>query len=392
MNGNARAVQPQAHRLANGTVGAAVTTAKSLQTVGSLTDRLNRTALENLAQHDGMRREGGVDTPEADGQSPVSAASLRVLFEEQHRYLDAFFQRLDYEPIERFCAACLDCKGTILFTGVGKSGFIAQKISQTLVSTGTKAVFLNPTDALHGDIGIVGEADLLVAFSKSGGSEELLKLLPFAKAKGATLVSVTSMPGCKLEALCDLAVVLPLVRELCPFDLAPVTSTAIQMLFGDTVAIALMKAKQLTMDQYAANHPAGRIGKRLTLRVADLMLTGAALPVVPPEMHIIDVLTELSSKGQGCVLVAADGVGGALAGTFTDGDLRRSLQARGPQLLTTPVADVMACSPRTCAPGMKAVEAMQAMETPTKVTFLPVVEGGRLLGLISLHGLVSAGL
>lgn len=156
----------------------------------------------------------------------------------------------------------------IFFSGVGKSGFVAQKSAQTLVSTGTKAVFLSPTDALHGDIGLVGPDDVVVLFSKSGATEELNKLIPCARAKGAYLVGISSsLKNSDFREKCDMHVHLPLERELCPFDLAPVTSTAIQMLFGDTVAIALMQAKNLTREQYALNHPGGRIGKRLVFRV-----------------------------------------------------------------------------------------------------------------------------
>ncbi|KAK9808807.1 hypothetical protein WJX72_004078 [[Myrmecia] bisecta] len=264
--------------------------------------------------------------------APVSPKALRLLFQEQQRFLNFFFDKLEYGPLEDFCKVCLACKGSILFTGVGKSGFIAQKISQTLVSTGTKAVFLNPTDALHGDLGIVCEDDVVVCVSKSGATEELLRLVPYAKAKGALLVSVACLAETKLEAMCDLAVHLPLERELCPFDLAPVTSTAIQMLFGDTIAIALMQAKNLTEDQYAMNHPAGRIGKRLVLR-------------------------------------------------------------RGGAVMDLRVADLMNPAPRTCASDLKAVDAMLAMEMPPrKVTFLPVVDDGHLVGLVTLHALVSAGL
>jgi len=326
----------------------------------------------------------------AANPNPVSEAGIRALFDRQHGYLDHFFKGLDFRALEQFCQVCMECTGTIIFTGVGKSGFVAQKISQTLVSTGTRSLFLSPTDALHGDIGCVARGDVLVAFSKSGGSEELIKLLPFAKAKGAAAVAVTSAPGCRLESICDLAVVLPLERELCPFDLAPVTSAALQMLFGDTIAIALMQAKQLTREQYAENHPAGRIGKRLTLRVADVMLSGPALPVVPPHMPVLDVLAELSAKSQGCVLVVEGEH--ELLGAFTDGDLRRALQRRGPALLQTAVGDVMTARPRTCSSSIKAFEAMQAMESPRKITFLPVVDEGQLRGLVSLHSLVTAGL
>lgn len=321
-----------------------------------------------------------------------SMERLKQLFAEQHRFMNHFFENLEYEPLQRLCEECLACAGVIVFTGVGKSGFIAQKITQTLVSTGTKAVFLSPTDALHGDIGIIGQDDLLVLFSKSGGTEELLRLVPYARAKGCRLVSVTSVRGNKLEAACDMAVHLPLERELCPFDLAPVTSTAIQMLFGDTIAISLMLSRNLTKDQYAMNHPAGRIGKRLMLRVSDVMISGDKLPVVEPTMKVVDTLVELSSKGVGCVLAVSED--GRLMGTFTDGDLRRTLQTKGSAALQTEVQEVMSRSPSTIRAGVKAVDAMQAMESgQRRITFLPVVgDGNRLEGLVTLHGLVSAGL
>ncbi len=333
-----------------------------------------------------------LSSPRNGNTDPTGAAALKALFDEQHEFMNFFFENLDYDPIERFCNACLTCKGVIFFSGVGKSGFIAQKISMTLVSTGTKAVFLNPTDALHGDIGILSEEDMLILFSKSGSTEELLRLVPYARAKGAKLVSVTSIKGSKLDKACDLAVTLPLQRELCPFDLAPVTSTAIQMLFGDTVAIALMQAKNLTKDQYAMNHPAGRIGKRLILRVVDVAKQND-IPLVTGENKVMDILVELSSKGKGCVLVVEALDSKKLLGTFTDGDLRRSLQRLGEKALTTPVAELMIGTPRTIKEEGMAVDAMKSMTEPTKVSFLPVVDdAGAVTGLVTLHDLVSAGI
>ncbi|KAL4440560.1 hypothetical protein ABPG75_003561 [Micractinium tetrahymenae] len=325
--------------------------------------------------------------------SPPASDSLQQLFRSQQRFINYFFDHLDFAPIQQFCQACLECSGVVIFTGVGKSGLIAQKICQTLVSTGTKAVFLSPQDALHGDIGIISAHDLLVCFSKSGATEEILRLVPFARAKGARLVGITSQRGSELEGACDLAVHLPLERELCPFDLAPVTSTAIQMLFGDTVAIALMQAKHLTRDQYAMNHPAGRIGKRLILRVADVMLRNGKVPVVQPDMLMPQVLVELSSKSCGCVLVADEAQ--RLLGIFTDGDLRRSLQqcgAAGRDIMSLRVEEVMTRQPKTCSSGEMAVDAMQAMEAGPKVNMLPVVDDGKVQGLVTLHALVSAGL
>lgn len=214
-------------------------------------------------------------------------------------------------------------------------------------------------------------------------------MVPYARAKGAKLVSVTSVRGNKLEAACDMTVHLPLERELCPFDLAPVTSTAIQMVFGDTVAISLMLSRNLTKDEYAMNHPAGRIGKRLMLQVEDVMIYGDKLPIVGPDMAIVDTLVELSGKGCVCVLVADRN--NKLLGTFTDGDLRRTLQSRGSEALKVLVQEAMSDSPTTIGAGVKAVEAMQVMEKGgNKIAFLPVVDdGGLIQGIVTL---VSAGL
>lgn len=220
--------------------------------------------MDGIVNGNGMMRGESSDNMVGSVEGIVQ---LKHLFSEQKKYLDYFFDHIDYNELHSFTRLLLECKGVIFFSGVGKSGFIAQKVCQTLVSTGTKSVFLNPTDALHGDIGIVGPEDIVVGFSKSGATEELIKLVPCARAKGAYLVGVSSFQESKLAKICDMHVYLPLERELCPFDLAPVTSTAIQMLFGDTVAIALMQQKNLTREEYALNHPAGRIGKRLILRV-----------------------------------------------------------------------------------------------------------------------------
>ncbi|KAK3283030.1 hypothetical protein CYMTET_9253 [Cymbomonas tetramitiformis] len=322
--------------------------------------------------------------------NPVSAGSLKNLFAEQHGFLNYFFETVDYTHFENFCQAILDCKGMVVWSGVGKSGFIAQKISMTLVSTGTKSTFLSPTDALHGDIGIVGAEDLLILMSKSGSTEELLKLIPYAKAKGAKLVGIHSQPGCKLAHACDMEVHLPLRRELCPFDLAPVTSTCIQMLFGDTCAVGIMQARNLTMDEYAANHPAGRIGKRLILKVHDCMKT-SDLPTCSGDSTLMNELAKLSQCGCGCLLVVD--AEGKLQGVFTDGDLARSMGEVGGAVLHKQLKSLMSSTPRVVGAEAKAVDAMSVMEKPKPVTFLPVVEAdGALKGIITLHSLVSMGL
>ncbi|MBA0579138.1 probable arabinose 5-phosphate isomerase [Gossypium raimondii] len=337
-----------------------------------------------------------LDLPSPPPKNPqherVSETTLFNLFKAQQGHLNYFFQNLDLSQALSFTETLLNSRGTIFFSGVGKSGFVANKISQTLVSLGIRSAFLSPLDALHGDIGALSAADILVLFSKSGSTEELLRLIPCARAKGVYLISVTSVPKNALANACDMNVHLPLERELCPFDLAPVTSTAIQMVFGDTVAIALMGARNLTKDQYAANHPAGRIGKSLIFKVKDVMKKQDELPVCKEGDLIMDQLVELTRKGCGCLLVIDEEY--HLLGTFTDGDLRRTLKASGEAIFKLTVGEMCNRKPRTIGPDAMAVEAMQKMESPpSAVQFLPVIDRqNTLIGIVTLHGLVSAGL
>ncbi|KAF4378937.1 hypothetical protein F8388_022024 [Cannabis sativa] len=325
-------------------------------------------------------------------QSSIDETTLLNLFKSQQDYLNFFFNNLDIFQTLTFTRTLLDSSGTVFFSGVGKSGFVARKISQTLVSLGVPSGFLSPVDALHGDIGIITKRDVLVLFSKSGNTDELLRLVPCAKAKGAYLISVTSVEDNALARVCNMNVHLPLERELCPFNLAPVTSTAIQMIFGDTVAIALMGARNLTREEYACNHPAGRIGKSLIFKVTDVMKKQDELPVCKETDLIMDQLVELTSKGCGCLLVIDQDY--HLIGTFTDGDLRRTLKASGEAIFKLTVGEMCNRNPRTISPDAMAVEAMKKMEAPpSPVQFLPVVDyENRVIGIVTLHGLVSAGL
>ncbi|KAK7245359.1 hypothetical protein RIF29_40199 [Crotalaria pallida] len=328
-------------------------------------------------------------TPET---THIDETTLISLFKSQQNHLNFFFNNIDHSQTLSFTRLLLATSGTVFFTGVGKSGFVAHKISQTLVSLGIRSQFLSPVDALHGDIGIVSAADVLVLLSKSGATDELLRLVPCARAKGAELVAVVSTEGSALAAVCDLTVVLPLERELCPFNLAPVTSTAIQMVFGDTVAIALMGARNLSKEEYAGNHPAGKIGKSLIFKVKDVMKKEDELPICRESDLIMDQLVELTSKGCGCLLVVDDNH--RLIGTFTDGDLRRTLKASGDAIFKLTVGEMCNRKPRIIGPDAMAVEAMKKMEAPpSPVQFLPVINDDCILiGIVTLHGLVSAGL
>lgn len=317
---------------------------------------------------------------------------LSKLFATQKTYIDYFFDHLNMEEVESVLQAFLSCQGLIFFTGVGKSGIIAQKIAATLVSTGTKAMYLPPTDALHGDLGIVSKKDIFVFLSKSGESEELMNLIPFVQSKGAMIISLVSNSKSRLAKASNLFVNLPLERELCPFDLAPTTSTAIQLIFGDVLAVGLMKARDFSLDDYAMNHPAGRIGKRTRILVKDLMLGGESVPICKGEDKLVDVLVELSNKRCGCLLIVDEQK--HLKGVFTDGDLRRSLQTKGSNVLNENIENLMTKTPRTVGSHKLAWEAMQLMESDPKhpITVLAVVDDKKLCGIVKMHDLIQSGL
>lgn len=318
---------------------------------------------------------------------------LKELIKKQQSYIDYFFQKVDLTQTQHLVDLIAQCTGTILLSGVGKSGIIAEKIAVTLTSTHTRSLFLSPTNALHGDIGIVQPNDLFILLSKSGESEELLHLVPFLRMRGVHIVAIVCNPSSRLAKECDTMVVLPLEKELCLFDLVPTTSTAIQMIFGDLLVVALMEQKQFSMDQYALNHPAGRIGKRLKTKVSDLMLRDNQIPVCKAEDRIIDILVELSNKRCGCILIVDEQ--NQLSGIFTDGDLRRALQSHGSDALDILVGKVMTTTPRWINADELAWKAVQHMESdPQKpITVLPVLdESKRVLGVIKMHDIVQSGI
>jgi arabinose-5-phosphate isomerase len=242
---------------------------------------------------------------------------------------------------------------------------------------------------LHGDIGFVSPGDVFLCFSKSGESQELLELIPHIRKKGAFAIGIVSHPDSRLSKACELSVFLPIQRELCPFDLAPTTSAAAQLIFGDCLAIALMKAKNFSLADFAANHPSGFLGRKITLKVSDLMLKGKAIPICQPGDPLIQVLHELSSKCCGCLLVV-DGEQ-HLQGIFTDGDLRRAIESKGPDALQMPLVSLMTRSPKMISADCLVMQAMQRMEEDPAhpVTVLPVVENHKVLGLLRMHDILQ---
>ena len=318
---------------------------------------------------------------------------LKELLLNKQKFLNHFFADLSLEKLEEVLSILLKCEGMVIFTGVGKSGLVGKKIARSMTSTGTRAFFLSPTDALHGDIGIVRQGDVFVIISKSGETEELLNLVPYLRSRNITIIAFLSKKGSRLEKAVDCALFLPLERELCPYDMAPTTSTTIQSIIGDILTVALMRKKEVTLDQYALSHPAGNIGKKASLSVNDLMVKGDKIPICSESDRIIETLVELSSKQCGCLLVVSPE--NTLQGIFTDGDLRRSLLTHGPTVLEKPVGELMTKGPRTILQNALAVEAVRKMEENQKcaITVMPVVNAEeKLTGLVKLHDILQAGI
>lgn len=277
-------------------------------------------------------------------------------------------------------------KGRVIVTGVGKSGLVGKKIAATLTSTGTPAVFLHPTEALHGDLGLVGSQDVVLALSKSGRSAELLYMIPHARRMGAAVVAVVTQKDCPLAGDADVVLTLGNVEEACSLDLVPTSSSTATMALGDALAVVLFKRRGLTEEDFAFVHPAGLIGKKLTRRVHELMHCGDALPRVPASATLRDALVEIVSKGLGLTTVV-DGAGG-LAGILTDGDLKRILLAQdNGNPLPEPVERFMTRRPATIGPQALIAQAVRLMEDhhPSPISSLVVVESGSLLGILHLN-------
>jgi arabinose-5-phosphate isomerase len=318
---------------------------------------------------------------------------LKELIDKQRNYTNHFFEFFNLEEVEKLVNILMLTKGIIFFSGVGKSGLIAKKIAFSMASTGTKALFLSPIDALHGDIGMVSGQDVFILFSKSGESDELIQLAPAIRNKGAAVVAIVCNDQSRLGSICDHTFILPFQGELCPFDMAPTMSTIYQLLLGDLLTIALMRQKKFSLDEYALNHPSGRIGKRMVFKVQDLMITGPRIPLGHPEDKIGELLIELTNKRCGCLLITDQNL--KLIGIFTDGDLRRSLQKYGGSVLDIPIGELMTKNVKTISAFELAWDAMKKMEADPQQRFnsLAVIDQeDRVVGLIHLHDIIQMGL
>lgn len=324
--------------------------------------------------------------PAISEQFDFAASGRRVIVIET-RGLDAIAARIDGE-FSAACRAMLACQGRVVCTGMGKSGHIARKIAATLASTGTPSFYVHPGEAGHGDLGMVTDADVVLALSYSGESDELLMLLPVLKRQGNPLIAMTGRPGSSLAREADVHLDVSVPAEACPLDLAPTASTTAALAMGDALAVALLEARGFTAEDFARSHPAGMLGRRLLLHIRDVMHGGDDVPRVRETATLSETLVEMSRKRLGMsAVVDADG---RLLGLYTDGDLRRTLDDAAIDMRSTPISSVMTRTPKTIGSDALAVEAAQLMEAHKINALLVVDDDGHVVGALNIHDLLRA--
>ncbi len=280
-------------------------------------------------------------------------------------------------------------KGRVVFTGMGKSGLIARKIVATLNSTGTPAIYLHPTDALHGDLGMVRKEDVVVLISKSGSTEEILNLLSMLKRLNVTLIAMTEEKTSKLGTQCDIFLNISVKEEACPYDLAPTASTTATLAMGDALSITLLQKKGFTAEDFAYLHPGGSLGKRLSLEIKEIMITGERIPIVNESTSIKDVILEITSKRLGTTCVVNNN--GDLTGIITDGDLRRLLE-KTLEIKSLTAKDIMSHNPKVMSANYLASFALQQMENFKITTLVITGDENKPIGIVHLHDLINLGL
>lgn len=297
--------------------------------------------------------------------------------------------RLDKKAVETAVELLRNCESKVVVTGVGKSAIIANKIADTMTSTGTVAVFLHSSDALHGSLGIIGNGDVVIALSNSGETEELLAILPSLKKREVSIISIVGNIDSTLAKHSDVVLDSSVDKEACPLNLAPTTSTTVALSIGDALAMTVSNLKGWTQKDFASNHPAGRLGKRLTIKVADLMHES---PNISSDAGWLEVVKAISKSSLGAVNVVKEDL--TLIGIVTDGDLRRTVEKTSPENFADLTAQsMMTENPTTTSPESLAYDALKLMENrPFQISVLPVIENGKCCGLIRLHDIVKSGL
>lgn len=304
------------------------------------------------------------------------------------RAVDTLRARLD-ESFLAACQLCLETPGRIVVAGMGKSGHISSKIAATLASTGSPSFFVHPGEASHGDLGMITAQDVLLAISYSGETDEIVTIVPLVKRMGAKLIAMTGNSESTLAKAADVHLDVSVAEEACPLNLAPTASTTATLAMGDALAVALLELRGFTAEDFAKSHPSGSLGKRLLLRVSDVMQSGDAVPAVTPDVALTDGLMEMTEKGLGMTAIV-DG-DNRIAGIFTDGDLRRTLDT-GIDVRSTRMDEVMHTNCKTISAEVLAVEAVVLMEENKITSLLVADDEGRLVGALNVHDLFRAGI
>jgi len=318
---------------------------------------------------------------------PASILSAARTLDLETEGLQALRSALDGALAEAFAAAVgalASAKGRVIISGIGKSGHVGQKIAATFASTGTPAFFVHPSEASHGDLGMIHPHDVIVALSWSGESPELSNIITYSRRFKVPLIAITSKPESSLGKQCDILLELPRAKEACPHGLAPTTSTTMQLAMGDCLAIALLEHKGFTAHDFKVFHPGGQLGASLKY-VSDLMHKADALPIVPADTPMSAALVIMTQKSFGCLGVTD--AAGKLAGVITDGDLRRHM---GKDLLAATTSEIMTRNPKVVAPNMLASAALEVLNS-SRITALFVVDKGTPVGIVHIHDLLRAG-
>ena len=325
--------------------------------------------------------------PETLSNEELLALATDVL-DIESRAVDALKSRLGDDFVAA-CELCLNTPGRIVVTGMGKSGHVSNKIAATLASTGSPAFFMHPAEASHGDLGMITGQDTLLAISYSGETNEVVTILPVVKRLGAKLLSLTGNPRSTMAREADVHLDIGVDEEACPLNLAPTASTTATLAMGDALAVSLLKMRGFTAEDFARSHPSGSLGKRLLLRVCDVMHTGERTPAVGADVSLRDALLEMTDKGLGMTAIVDDNR--RVLGIFTDGDLRRTLDD-GSDIRATKIRDVMHTNCKTVREDLLAAEALHILEENKITALLVVDEEQRLIGALNIHDLFREGL
>ncbi|GAA0503071.1 arabinose-5-phosphate isomerase KdsD [Tatumella terrea] len=299
-------------------------------------------------------------------------------------------EQLDQYINEDFSSACdilYHCRGKVVVMGMGKSGHIARKMAATFASTGTPAFFVHPAEASHGDLGMVGPEDVVLAISNSGESHEILALVPVIKRLKITLICLSSRPESAMAKAADLHLTVRVPQEACPLGLAPTSSTTATLVMGDALAVALLEARGFTANDFALSHPGGALGRKLLLHVSDVMHAGTEMPCVPRHASLRDALLEITRKKMGMTVIVEEDM--TIAGIFTDGDLRRVIDM-GINFQSTLIDNVMTPGGIRVTSNMLAVDALNVMQSKN-ITSLLVADNNRLVGVVHMHDMLRAG-